>query len=126
MVKRILEAARETLYAIDPPSLNAAVRLPRDVGPGEDASILIADYAAKRQGNLLGFTVGPASEFAKGNVDPKLGTALEHVFAKLVDKRSAREVFQTIARENRWTSTDMTLLSRQTPIELEQIIAVRI
>lgn len=122
VVERILEAARETLHAIDPPSLNAAVRLLRDLGRGEDASILIADYAAKRQCNLLGFTVGPASEFAKGNVDPELGTALEQIFAMPVDRRSALEVFQTIARENLWTSTDMTLLSCQTPIELEQII----
>ncbi|PNU03232.1 hypothetical protein [Novosphingobium guangzhouense] len=122
MVERILEAARENLDAIDPPSLNAAVRLLRDVGRGKDASILIADYAARRQGNLLGFTVGPTSEFAKSNVDPELGTALEQIFAMPVDRRSALEVFQTVARENLWTSTDMTLLSRQTPIELEQII----
>ncbi|WP_156800084.1 hypothetical protein [Novosphingobium resinovorum] len=122
VVERILEAARENLDAIDPPSLNAAVRLLRDVERGEDASILIADYAAKRQGNHLDFTVGPTSEFAKGNVDPELGNAFEQILAMPVDRRSALEVFQTIARENRWTSTNMTLLSRQTPIELEQII----
>lgn len=122
MVERILEAARENLDAIDAPSLNAAVRLLRDVGRGEDASILIADYAAKRQGNLPGFTVGPTSEFAKGNVDPELGTALEQIFAMPVDRRSALEVSQMIARENRWTSTDITLLPHHTRIELEQII----
>jgi hypothetical protein len=124
VVQGILDAAREHFDALDPPGLNAAVRLLRATGREMEASELIADFVMLRAGKMLAFTVDPTSDFSKVHIDPELSAALEQMLAVPADNRILGEVFRIIANEGRWSEADIQLLAGQTPTHLETIIEV--
>jgi len=117
VVETLCEAHRQFMNIVTPARLHGVVNLLKELGSTAEATALIYDYIEQHEDSRDSFDLSniPFSELIS---DPEFRDLFKQKYRSFVDERSPMEILFRMAKDQVWSSEDLTLLSKLSPDDL--------
>lgn len=124
LVKKLLAAVRRNAAFVSPLNLNAAVRLLKDLGYGDEAADALRHYIAQRRDGRAFFDLS-AYPFAADITDPDVRAAFDARYRGFTDNRLAADVLMNIARDRACSHRDLAFLAKLSVEDFQALFKAR-